>query len=152
MIKLDLGCGPRKKAGFLGIDISDFEGVDIIRDLRRGIPLSDNTVDEVWCSHIIEHFCQTDLLFLIDEIWRVCISGAAIWIITPDATSSNAYKDPMHVSFWYPDSFDFWKINEQSGEHIIFAGPLYQRKAKLRLDETGINSNLDRIFKLRVLK
>lgn len=33
-IKLDIGCGKNKQQGFIGIDIYDFPGVDIVADLR----------------------------------------------------------------------------------------------------------------------
>lgn len=34
-IKLDIGCGKNKRAGFIGVDIYDFEGVDIVADVRK---------------------------------------------------------------------------------------------------------------------
>lgn len=34
-LRLDLGCGPHKREGFLGVDVSAFDGVDVIADLRE---------------------------------------------------------------------------------------------------------------------
>lgn len=34
-LKLDIGCGKNKKEGFYGVDIIDFEGVDLVADLRQ---------------------------------------------------------------------------------------------------------------------
>ena len=43
IIRLDLGCGPNKKAGFLGVDIMPFDGkVDAICDLRHKTWLFEN--------------------------------------------------------------------------------------------------------------
>ena len=53
--KLDLGCGKNKQAGFVGVDERAFEGVDVAHDLRRPWPWSDSSVDEVHCSHFLEH-------------------------------------------------------------------------------------------------
>lgn len=149
---LDIGCGPNCRPGHIGIDHFPFPGVSVVRDLRRGLPFDDNSVDEIWSAHVFEHFQGTDLLFLVDECWRVSKPGIEWVIIVPDATSPNRYKDPTHLTqTWYADSWDFWKVNEQ-GAHIIFAGPAYGRQAKLQLIETAINGNLDRLFRLKVVK
>jgi hypothetical protein len=78
-IKLDLGCGTGKRAGFLGVDRRPFPGVDGVTDLtqkhwlfdapelgsvklvavvtpdgRTRFMLPDNCVAEVHCSHFLE--------------------------------------------------------------------------------------------------
>ena len=35
VLKLDLGCGTRKRPGFRGVDSRKFEGVDVVADLRE---------------------------------------------------------------------------------------------------------------------
>jgi predicted SAM-dependent methyltransferase len=37
-IIIELGCGPRKKPGRIGIDILDLQEVDIVADLNEGFP------------------------------------------------------------------------------------------------------------------
>ena len=149
---LDLGCGPNCRPGHIGIDAWQFPGVSYVRDLRRGLPFDDNSVDGIWSAHFVEHLSGEDLLFLIEEAYRVSKPGIEWTIIVPDATSPNRYKDPTHqVRDWSADSFDFWKVNEK-GEHIIFAGPAYGRKAKLKVLQTATNGNLDRQYLIQVIK
>ncbi len=150
---LDIGCGPAKRPGHIGLDWYAFPSVDIVRDVaKRGLPFDDNSVDGIWCQHFLEHTAGEDLLFLVEEMYRVSKPGIEWTIIVPDATSPNRYKDPTHqTQTWAPDSFDFWKVNEK-GEHIIFAGPAYGRKAKLHLVGTALNGNKDRGYTLRVVK
>jgi len=44
---IDLGCGPNKKPGMIGIDVLPLPGVDIIANLEEGFPtIPDNSIDE----------------------------------------------------------------------------------------------------------
>ncbi len=93
-IKIDIGCGPWKKEGFLGIDnylgegqwnVKEGKPIDINHDLSKGIPFEDNTVDEVFASHFLEH---TDLDFMLQEINRVLKPGGKLEFIVPYANSA----------------------------------------------------------------
>ena len=149
---LDIGCGTTKPAGYIGLDRYPFPGVDIVRDIRRGLPFNDSIFDGASAHHVIEHFTGEDLLFIVDEMWRVCKLGGVLDIVVPDATSQNRYRDPTHLERdWSPDSFKLWEVGAD-GSWIIFVGPSYHRHAKLRQLTTAINPNLDRLFRLEVLK
>jgi len=154
--RLDLGCGPAKQAGYVGIDHYPFPGVDITRDLRRGLPFDDDSVGAIYSAHTLEHFSGEDLIFLIEECYRVSEPGAEWTIIVPDATSPNMHKDPLHCSYWYEESFDLWKVNEKGDlaypKYLIFVGPGYGRRAKLEVLGTAVSATLDRLFRLRVIK
>lgn len=97
-MKLDIGCGKKKEAGWIGIDLLAENNPDIVRDVCRGLPFSDNTVDEIRCSQVLEHIpTPTDLLFVLDEMWRVCKKNALITISVPRVDSIGAWSEPTHV-------------------------------------------------------
>ena len=149
---LDIGCGPAKAPGHVGLDRYPFPGVDAVRDLRRGLPFNDSIFDGVRAHHVLEHFGGEDLLFLVDEMWRVCKPLARLEVTVPDATSPNRYRDPTHVERdWHEDSFMMWAVDADD-DYLIFVGPSYQRHAKLALLTTAINPNRDRLYRLEVLK
>ena len=54
-IIIDMGGGRRKYPGSVGIDIVKLEGVDIVADLNKGIPLKDDSVDMLVSFHFLEH-------------------------------------------------------------------------------------------------
>jgi len=83
-VKLDFGCGPRKKLGFVGVDICPFQGVDILYDGKR-LPLEDNSVDEVYSSHVFEHV--PDLFATVADLYRVSKDGAKWTIAVPHFSS-----------------------------------------------------------------
>jgi len=108
-LRLDLGCGPNHKPGFVGVDSIAFPGVDVVTDLRKTWPWKDNTVDEVHMSHCLEHFDAIERVHVYNEMWRVMKPGAKAQIICPYWSSGRAYGDPTHK--WPPIStFSFFYI------------------------------------------
>jgi SAM-dependent methyltransferase len=94
-LKLDLACGQRKQAGFVGVDNIQTESTDIIHDLNTyPYPFDDNSVDEIYCSHYVEHV--DDLVKFMDELWRILKPEAKIMIIAPYYANMRAWQDPTH--------------------------------------------------------
>lgn len=112
MSKLNLGCGARKKAGFLNLDISDEFSPDIICDLEKGVPFKDDSIDEIRASHVLEHL--RDTIFVMNEIWRVCKNNAIVHIEVPHQASMMAFADPTHQRVFNEESFKYFCYN---GEH-----------------------------------
>lgn len=55
-IKLDIGCGERKQEGFVGMDVRDVKGVDVVQDLEIfPWPFPDESVSMAVASHVLEH-------------------------------------------------------------------------------------------------
>lgn len=109
-IKLDLGCGPRKREGFIGVDAMKFDGVDVVADLRKPWKWKTGTVDEAHCSHFLEHLTGAERISFFNELHRVLKKGAKATIIVPSWTSERAYGDPTHQ--WPPVcGFSFYYLN-----------------------------------------
>lgn len=108
-LRLDLGCGCNKKDGFVGVDIRQFPGVDIVHDLRTPWPWPDNSVEEVHCAHFVEHLHhseeQPERVFFCNELYRVLVPGGKALIVVPCWSSARAYGDYQHkwppVSPWW---------------------------------------------------
>lgn len=104
-VKLDLGCGKNKKEGFVGVDKIPFEGVDVIMDLTERWPWEDNSVSEIFASHLIEHLTAETRVHFVNEAFRVLVPRGTCQIITPHWASCRAYGDLTHE--WPPVS-EFW--------------------------------------------
>src|SRR5579859_7455145 len=98
--KLDLGCGPHKKAGFIGVDSRAFDGVDVVADLCGVWPWADESVEEIHASHVLVHFTAAQRVHVFNEMHRVLIKGGKALIITPHWASGRAYGDFTHQ--WPP--------------------------------------------------
>ena len=104
-MKLDLGAGINKKEGFIGVDSRGFPGVDVVADLTKPWPWADETVDEVHCSHMIEHLTAEQRIFFVNELYRVMKKGAKAAIIAPHWASTRAYGDLTHQ---WPPVCEMW--------------------------------------------
>ncbi len=101
MRKLNIGCGNTKKEGFIGIDLRDY-GQELVRDITRGLPFDDDSVDEIFSSHTLEHIERADVPFVWEEMYRVLKHGCRAKIIVPHAKSPQAFM-MAHLSYWLPE-------------------------------------------------
>ncbi len=108
-LRVDLGCGTKKAAGFLGVDIFPALGVDVVADLSQGFPFNDSCVAELRAYDFIEHL--PDRILTMNEIWRVCKSGAQVDIFVPSTDGRGAFQDPTHVSYWNINSFMYYCVD-----------------------------------------
>jgi SAM-dependent methyltransferase len=104
---VDLGCGTSKVSGAIGIDRLSHPGVNIICDFETSLPLKSDSVDTIHSSHVIEHI--TNLIPFMEEVYRVCKTGASVYITTPYYTSRGAFRDPTHVRFIAEDTFEYFQ-------------------------------------------
>lgn len=103
-LKYDLGCGQRKKDGFLGVDIATLPGVDVVYDLTQ-IPwkfAQTESVAEIYSTSLLEHFTGFQRIAFMDEVYRILIPKGKATIVTPYYTSMRAVWDPTHQ--WPPIS------------------------------------------------
>ncbi len=106
-MRLNLGCGNKRKEGYLGVDRYPCDAVDQIADLNGTLPYGESTIDEVWMDNVIEHI--PDLPRLFAELHRICRDGAEIKIVTPHFACHDSWRDPTHVqhlSYFSMDHFE----------------------------------------------
>ncbi len=98
-MKLHLGCGKNIKEGWVNMDVVNY-GQEVVRDIRRGIPFNNETFDEIYAQHFIEHVPSgDDTIFLINELYRVLKPGGILKFEVPHSSEPEAF-DPIHVSYW----------------------------------------------------
>jgi hypothetical protein len=75
LLKLDLGCGDNKAAGYTGVDFVKTASVDIVHDLTVfPYPFEDESVEEIHSSHFFEHLDGHQRAKFMDECHRILIS------------------------------------------------------------------------------
>lgn len=106
-MKLDIGCGKRKREGFTGVDQYPMEGVDVVLNVgNEPWPWEDGSVEEIHASHFLEHLTAAQRVHFVNEAFRVMKEGAKATIITPHWASNRAYGDFTHqwppvAEMWY---------------------------------------------------
>ena len=103
--RIDLGCGPSKMPGALGVDVYPWAGVDVVANLDQvPWPLPDNSFDEIYFNSSLEHL--TDIKAVFDEAHRIARNGAVIVIHAPHFSSADTYTDLTHKHGFSIFSFD----------------------------------------------
>jgi SAM-dependent methyltransferase len=106
-VKIHFGCGKSKRPRYVGVDLMDLEGVDIIHDLNNfPYPFESSIADEVLLENILEHLPNT--ITVMEELWRICKKGGRVEISVPYYNSLGASTDPTHVKFFTEHSFDYF--------------------------------------------
>ena len=103
--RLDIGCGKNKKEGFTGVDQYKMPGVDVVMDVRKPWPWKDSSVEEIHCSHFVEHLSGPERVHFVNEVFRVLKPGAKATLITPHWASNRAYGDFTHQ---WPPVAEMW--------------------------------------------
>lgn len=111
--KLNLGCGEDYREGWINLDFNKKIKADIYADIEKKLPFKDNTFDYVYAEHVMEHV--RNLIQLMEELKRICKSGAIIEIRVPHASSMPAYQDPTHVRFFTYRTFDYFSDDKSLG-------------------------------------
>ena len=69
--KLNLGCGPNPKLGWINIDLFDAHA-DLRLDLRETWPFPDASISHVYSEHVFEHFeIHREVAHFLSEAHRV---------------------------------------------------------------------------------
>lgn len=128
---LDIGCGPRKRLGFMGADKYPALGVDLLCDLERGqLPFGNNTFDLVYANHVLEHI--DNLEGLLVELARIMKPGARLQVSVPYAGDLRAFQDPTHVRFFTLKTLEYF-IQEGSRVGGWYLPKCFKRVSRRRL-------------------
>ena len=107
---LNVGSGGQDIQGFINLDfVSDhyyqkggFDGVNY--DMRSdSLPYRDESVDNIYCSHVIEHIETHHVKNFLQDSYRVLKNGGTLRIVCPDSLLlySALKLEPLYFT-WHP--------------------------------------------------
>jgi ubiquinone/menaquinone biosynthesis C-methylase UbiE len=90
---MNWGCGPITSYGWVNSDIQGWPGVDIVADIRNGLPVEDNSFDYIVSIHALPEIPYGDLDRTLSELRRVLTPGGILRLGLPDMDKAiNAYR------------------------------------------------------------
>ena len=116
---LNIGCGPihynksDTDAKVINIDKEPFWKPDVVRDVEKGLPFDDDSVEEIFSSHFLEHVHPEKIDFFMYECWRVLKDKGKFKCIVPIGKSWAS--SPYHVTpmtEMTPIFFTIWNHSE----------------------------------------
>ena len=132
-VRLNLGSGPQPYKHYLSVDFDPDNHPDILHDLTQPLPFEDNSVDEMFASHVVEHFPLWQIPHLLRDWHRALRRGGVFWGFVPDGpTVARAYlesveeKDKELKRVWLANFHGGWTNNEHTGRGQVHYA-LYDR-------------------------
>ncbi len=140
LTKLNLGCGNDIHLDMINLDINEYPGVDIVHDISEPWPFLLNRFEEIHANHILEHV--PDLIFTINEAWRVMKPNGRLLIAVPWWSGTWARGDPTHCRQFDHNSFAYFSDWHARNKYLGIRGPW----KKLSQDYTHEPPDADRTF------
>lgn len=112
-IKLHLGCGERYLAGYVHVDINKFDHIDYISSVDNLSMFEDETVNEIYASHLLEYFDKFESLDVLKEWKRVLKNKGKLRLAVPNFSKLvEVYKSTNKISDISGPIIGRWEINK----------------------------------------
>lgn len=100
-MRLNLGCGGDHKEWYVNIDLY-CRYADLVHDLTKPLPFEDRSIDEIFASHVIEHFSYEEWGRIKKDWYRVLRKGGKLEIFCPDIEHCmlNFLRDYQGRKWW----------------------------------------------------
>lgn len=114
--RLHWGCGPITPFGWVNSDIHAFPGVDLVADIRGGLPLPDAAFDYAVSIHALPELAFPEQQPALKELHRMLRAGGVLRLGLPDLDKAvHAYITKDIDYFLIPDE----AANTFSGKMIV---------------------------------
>ena len=117
-MKLHLGCGERYLEGFTHVDLAKYDHIDHEIPVDNLEIFSDNSVEEIYASHVIEYFDREEIKPVLKEWNRVLKENGVLRLAVPNFPELiKVYEISDDLSKILGPLYGKWKINTKSIYH-----------------------------------
>ncbi len=97
--KLHLGCGEIKIPGYINIDSRKTNATDIIHDIKDLSIFENDSVDEIYACHVLEHFGRFEVNDILKNWNKTLKQNGVLKIAVPDFESiCSIYNETNKIS------------------------------------------------------
>jgi predicted SAM-dependent methyltransferase len=120
--RLHLGCGPFACPGWINADLVAGKGVDVVADIRSGLPFVSERMDYVVASHVLQDLPYQEVSLALAELKRVLVPDGWLRLGLPDLDKAiQAYAAGNHAYFHVPDA-DAKEIGTKLVTQLVWYG------------------------------
>ena len=114
--RLNWGCGDSGEPGWLNSDLKDGPGIQIIADIRDGLPIEEASLDYIVSIHALPMISYPDLVPVLRELHRMLKPDGVLRLGLPDLDRGiQAYLRRDLDYFLVPDS----DVQSYGGKFIV---------------------------------
>lgn len=122
MRKLNIASGFDHMDGYINIDSDPRTFPNILRDIENGLPFDDNSVDEIFSKHTLEHINPDKIHWVIAEMYRVLVPNGRLkvivpinkgWLVSPEHKCPWSDKSVIFLTEWNTRENYKWKLIEE---------------------------------------
>jgi predicted SAM-dependent methyltransferase len=104
IVRLNWGCGEWTVSGWVNSDIKEGEGVELVADIREGLPVESDTFDYIVSIHSLPEIQFAEIVPTLAELRRVLKPGGVLRLALPDLDKGiEAYHRRDTDYFHVPD-------------------------------------------------
>ena len=117
-MKLHLGCGERYLEGFTHVDLAKYDHIDYEIPVDNLQIFSDNSIEEIYASHVIEYFDREEIKSVLKEWNRVLKKNGVLRIAVPNLPELiKVYETYNDLNNILGPLYGKWKIDNKTIYH-----------------------------------
>ena len=102
--RLNWGCGKSTAQGWLNSDRNPGPRVDVVGDIRHGLPLEDSSINYITSQHALQEVPFPDLVLALEELRRILKPDGVLRLVVPNLDRGiDAYLGGERDYFPVPD-------------------------------------------------
>jgi predicted SAM-dependent methyltransferase len=139
--RLNWGCGLKPVPGWLNSDRRAAEGIDLVADIRHGLPLDDGCVDYAVAIHALQDLAWLEIVPALKELRRVLRPGGVLRLGLPDMDRAIAAWRRGDAAYFHVPDHDAASIGGKLVAQLIWYGstrtPMNADAAREFLERAG---------------
>lgn len=146
-LKLNLGSRDTRIPGFKNVDCDPHDGVDFVSPVEDMAVFDDGCADEIYASHILEHFSHRMTNRVLKEWARLLKKGGILYVSVPDFDRAAKLALEVGLNEWvnqflmgdqgYETAFHYSLFNEHRLKELLLGAGFSEAS---KVDELPIMS------------
>ncbi len=120
--RLNWGCGGWAEPGWINSDIKEGPGVDIVADIRDGLPLESDSIDYAASVHALPEIPFTEIVPTLAELRRVLKPGGVLRLALPDLDKGIAAYHRRDTEYFKVPDQDAKSLGGKFVTHMVWYG------------------------------
>lgn len=120
--RLNWGCGLHPEPGWVNSDHKEGPGIDLVCDIRDGLPLEDGSMDYVVSVHALPELALPEQVPALRELRRVLADGGVLRLALPDLDRGIRAYQTGDAGYFLVSDDDARSLGAKFVTHMLWYG------------------------------